>query len=164
MLVPGFRLCSANISIFMRYFQEITKASSEGEFVLLKRGESKYVFLHLCARMSNPSPPMNHFPPRHRRVYNRTVLMGGNGRPSKSHYETGNSRGTKHKFCLDCSLSMLGFFFFLVNPNVVSPQQTQLYPSALQCLFLSLLGASYKRVIISSIQLSVFIFFHSRVP
>lgn len=109
-MVPGFCFYSTNISIFMQYFQEITEASSEGEFVFLKRGESKYIFLHLCARMSNPSPPMNHFPLRHHKLYNRTVSMRGNGCPSKSHYETHNSWGTKNKFCLDCSSSVLDFF------------------------------------------------------
>jgi len=34
----------------MQYFQVITKAPTEDKFVFLKCGESKYVFLHLCAQ------------------------------------------------------------------------------------------------------------------
>lgn len=44
--------------------------------LFLKRGASKHVFLHLCAQMSNPSPAMNHFPPRHCGTYNRALVNG----------------------------------------------------------------------------------------
>lgn len=43
-LVPGIHLPSSKISSSMRYFQEITKASSEGKFVFLESSESKSSF------------------------------------------------------------------------------------------------------------------------
>lgn len=159
----------------MQYFQEITEASSEGKFVFFKGGESKYIFSISVLKCKIPALQwiISHRDTTNYRTeaYQWEAMVVPQNHILYIYIKLTITEGPKINSAWIAVWTCLIFFIiylFSVNPNTASLQKTQLYPSALQCLFLSLLGASYKHVIISSMQLSVvcvfFFSFHSKVP